>query len=153
MNKINDDHGKYDFSYQIPQLIYSTLISTAIKFILKLLALSEKQILNIRKEKILLYVQLKINSIIKCLKIKLAFFFVLSLLFILFFWYFISCFCSVYKNTQKILIIDTLISFSLSMIYPFIINLFPGFLRIPALRARGKDRKYLYVLSGYIALI
>ena len=153
MNKINADHGKYDFLYQIPQLIYSTLISVTINFILKLLALSENQILDIRKEKNLLNVQLKTNNIIKRLKIKLAFFFILSFLFMLFFWYFISCFCSVYKNTQKILIIDTLISFTLSMIYPFIINLFPGFFRIPALRARGKDRQYLYALSGYIALI
>ena len=153
MNKINADHGKYDFLYQIPQLIYSTLISSTINFILKLLSLSEKQILEIRKEKNLLNMKLRTNSIIKCLKIKLAFFFVLSFLFMIFFWYFISCFCSVYKNTQKILIIDTLISFSLSMIYPFIINLFPGFLRILALRTKEKNQKYLYVLSGYIALI
>ena len=153
MNKINADHGKYDLLYQIPQLIYSTLISATINFVLKLLSLSEKQILDIRKEKNFLNMKLRTNGIIKCLKIKLAFFFVLSFLFMLFFWYFISCFCSVYKNTQKILIIDTLISFSLSMIYPFIINLFPGFLRIPALRTNEKNRKYLYVLSGYIALI
>jgi len=41
-----------------------------------------------------------------CIKIRLPIFFVLSYLFMLFFWYFISCFCSVYKNTQKILIYD-----------------------------------------------
>ena len=71
----------------------------------------------------------------------------------LFFWYFISCFCAVYKNTQTTLIKDTLISFALSMVYPFAINLFPGFFRIPALRAKDKNKKYLYMLSGYIALI
>ena len=153
MNKINNDHGKFDILYQIPQLLYSTLISSSINFILKLLSLSEKQILIIKQEKNLLNVKKRTNNIIKYLKIKLAFFFVLSFLFMLFFWYFISCFCTVYKNTQKILIIDTLISFALSMIYPFVINFIPGFLRIPALRANAKDRKYLYILSGYIALI
>ena len=71
----------------------------------------------------------------------------------LFFWYFISCFCAVYKNTQIILIIDTIISFTLSMIYPFGLNLIPGFFRIPALKAKNKDKKYLYILSGYVALI
>ena len=70
-----------------------------------------------------------------------------------FFWYFISCFCAVYKNTQTILIKDTLISFALSMSYPFGLNLLPGMFRIPALRATNKDKKCLYKVSGLIALI
>ena len=70
-----------------------------------------------------------------------------------FFWYFISCFCAVYKNTQMILIKDTLISFALSMLYPFGLNLIPGLFRIPALRAEKKDQKCLYKASQYIALI
>ena len=70
-----------------------------------------------------------------------------------FFWYFISCFCVVYKNTQIILIKDTLLSFGLSMIYPFGLNLIPGIFRIPALKSRNKDKKCLYKLSGIIALI
>ena len=51
MNKINEDHGKYDFLYQIPQILYSTIISAVINIILKWLSLSEKQILDIKKEK------------------------------------------------------------------------------------------------------
>ena len=39
------------------------------------------------------------------------------------------------------------------MIYPFGLNLIPGFFRIPALKAKNKDKKYLYILSGYVALI
>ena len=70
-----------------------------------------------------------------------------------FFWYFISCFCAVYKNTQIILIKDTLISFAISMLYPFGLNLFPGCFRIPALRSPKKDKKCLYKASGLIALI
>ena len=153
MNKINDDHGKYDFLYQIPQLFYSTIISAVINMILKFLSLSEKQILNIKQEKDYIKAKKISKSIKKCLKIKLAFFFTLSFLLMLFFWYFISCFCAVYKNTQIILIIDTLISFSLSMVYPLGLNLLPGFFRIPALRAKDKDKKYLYILSGFVALI
>ena len=87
------------------------------------------------------------------IKIKLIIFFTLSFILMIFFWYFISCFCAVYKNTQIILIKDTLISFALSMIYPFGLNLIPGFFRIPALRAQRKDKKCLYKASGFIALI
>ena len=118
-----------------------------------MLSLSQKQILIIKQEKNYLNAKKTSNSIVKCLKIKLSIFFVISSLLMLFFWYFISCFCSVYKNTQKTLIIDTLISFTLSMIYPFGLNLIPGFFRIPALRAQEKNKKYLYIFSGYLAMI
>ena len=153
MNKINKEHGKYNFLFQIPQMLYSTLISAVINIILKMLSLSQKQILIIKQEKNYLNAKKTSNSILKCLKIKLSIFFVISSLLMLFFWYFISCFCSVYKNTQKTLIIDTLISFTLSMIYPFGLNLIPGFFRIPALRAQEKNKKYLYIFSGYLAMI
>ena len=71
----------------------------------------------------------------------------------IFFWHFISCFCAVYVNTQMILIKDTLISFCLSMVYPFGINLFPGMFRIPALRAKKRDKECIYKTSSIIALI
>ena len=70
----------------------------------------------------------------------------------LFFWYFIACFCEVYVNTQIILIKDTLISFGLSMVYPIGLNLIPGFFRIPALRTAKKDKKRIYKISQIIAL-
>ncbi len=70
-----------------------------------------------------------------------------------FFWYYISCFCAVYKNTQIILIDDTLLSFALSMLYPFGLNLIPGMFRIPALRSDKGDKQGLYKISLYIALL
>ena len=39
------------------------------------------------------------------------------------------------------------------MIYPFGLNLLPGILRIPALKDTNKNKKYLYQLSGFVALI
>ena len=104
-------------------------------------------------EKEYLLAQKKSNQIKTCLYLKLYIFFILSFIFMMFFWYFISCFCAVYKNTQIILIKDTLISFALSMLYPFGLNLFPGFFRFPALRAPKKDKKCLYRASELIALI
>ena len=71
----------------------------------------------------------------------------------LFFVYFISCFCAVYVNTQKILIENTLLSFMLSMIYPFGLNLLPGFFRIPSIKAKNKDKKCMYKISNLIAII
>ena len=61
-------------------------------------------------------------------------------------------FGAVYRNTQNHLINDTLISFGLSLIYPFGINLLPGLCRIPALSNQNKN-KYLYNLSKFINII
>ena len=87
------------------------------------------------------------------LYIKVLVFFILSFILMSFFWYYISSFCAVYINTQKILIEDTLISFGLSMIYPFAINLLPGIFRIYALKAPNKDKKCLYKFSVVLSLI
>ena len=69
-----------------------------------------------------------------------------------FFWYFIACFCAVYRNTQFILIENSLVSFGLSMLYPFWLDLLPGFFRIPALQAKAKNKECYYTTSGFIAL-
>ena len=153
MNKINEDKGVYNILFQIPQILYSTIISAIINMILKKLSLSEQQILLLKSEKNFLAAQNKSKNIKTCLKIKLSIFFLLSFILMVFFWYFISCFCAVYNNTQKILIKDTLLSFTLSMLYPFGLNLMPGIFRIPAIKAIKKDKKCLYKISRIIALI
>ena len=152
MHKIHEDNGAFNFIYQIPQILYSSIVSAIINTILKMLSLSEKNILAIKQEKNIDLVIQKSKSIEKCLKIKFIIFFIVSIIFLLFFWYFISSFCAVYTNTQSILIEDTLFSFFLSMVYPFGLNLIPIFLRIPALRAKNKDKKSLYKISVLIAL-
>ena len=139
MHKVYEDYGSYDFLYQIPQIFYSTMVCAVINIILKQLSLSEKNILEIKGEP-LENIDQKSTKIKDCLKIKYALFFILSFLLMAFFWYFISCFCAVYPNTQIILIEDTLISFITSMIYPFGLNLLPPMFRIPALRAKKKDK-------------
>ena len=63
----------------------------------------------------------KVLNIIDKMKNKLVVFFVFTFLLFLFYWYFISAFCAVYQNTQKIFIRDSLFSFATSMIDPFII--------------------------------
>ena len=37
---------------------------------------------------------------LSCIKVKLAFFFVLTFLMFVFYWYLITCFSTVYQNTQ-----------------------------------------------------
>ena len=153
MHKIHEDNGTFNIIYQIPQILYSSIVSAVINMILKMLSLSEKNILLIKQEKDINLAIKKSKNIEKCIFIKFIVFFILSISLLIFFWYFISCFCGVYTNTQMILIKDTLVSFGLSMLYPFGLNLLPGIFRIPALRAKNNDKKLMYKFSGLIALI
>ena len=153
MHKVTESNGKYDIIYQIPQILYSSVISAIINMLLKKLSLSEKSLLSLKQEKDLKKAKKLSTNIRRCIIVKFIIFFILSNILLLFFWYFISCFCAVYTNTQTVLIKDTMISFCLSMLYPFGINLLPGFFRIPALRDEKKNSKYMYNFSGYVALI
>ena len=62
-------------------------------------------------------------------------------------------FGAVYKNTQYHLLKDTLISFGLSMLYPFGIYLLPGLFRIPALADPNKKRECLYKFSKLLQIL
>ena len=153
MHKIYEDNGRYNLLYQIPQIIYSYLVSIVINTLLRYFSLSENSILELKKQKRIININIKSEEIEKCLKIKLIIYFIFSYLLLAFFWYFISSFCAVYNNTQIILIKNTLFSFGLSMIFPFGYILLPGLFRIPALKAKNRDRKSMYKLSKYIALL
>ena len=69
-----------------------------------------------------------------------------------FYWYSIACFCAVYINTQGAFIKDSISSFILGLLYPFILYLFPAVLRIISLKA-GKAKlscSCLYKISDII---
>ena len=152
MHKVYEDNGEFDIIYQIPQIFYSSVISSVANVLLKNLSLSEASILELKKETYfnIHKAKKKARQIERCLKIKLILFFIISLILMLFFWYFISCFCAVYRNTQVILLKDTGISFGASMLYPFALSFLPGIFRIPSLRSKNQNQKCLYKLSKLI---
>ena len=153
IHSIYANNGLVNYLNQIVSIIFSSIIPSIINIILKQLALSENSILKLKGEKDIKRAMKISKGIEKCLKIRLVIFFILCFLFLLFFWYFISCFCGVYLNTQMALIIDTLISFGISMTYPFGLNLIPGIFRISALRAKKKDKKGLFLIGKLLAII
>ena len=146
MHKIYKDGGSFNFIYQIPQIIYSSLISSFLSIILKALSLSERNILSIKHEK-KEFLDKKASAVLKHLDYKFIAFFVVSFLLLLFFWYYIACFCAIYQNTQLHLIKDTVISFGLSMLYPLGIYFLPGIFRLPALRDKNAKRQIMYKFS------
>ena len=151
MHKIYEDGGNYDFVYQIPQILYSAIISNVINIIIKYLSLYEKNIIEIKRQNY--YTKQNIITVVKCIKIKIILFFIFIFLFMSLFWYYLACFGLVYKNTQLHLIKDTLSSFTLSLFYPIGLCLIPGIFRIPALKTKKGNRECLYKFSQFIQFI
>ena len=149
LHKIYETEGSFNFIYQLPKIIYSSLISTVLNSILKNLALSNERIINL-KEDTKGDIEKRNKKLIKCLNIKFILYFILGFLFLLCFWYYIAMFGAIYKNSQVHLLKDTLISFGLSLLYPFFIYLLPGIFRIPAISDPKKKREYLYDFSKLI---
>ena len=85
---------------------------------------------------------IKAKKLVKILTIKFILYFIISFLFLLFFWYYISMFGVIIH-----LLKDILMSFGLSLLFPFGIYLIPGIFRIPALSNVNKRKEYLYNFS------
>ena len=153
MHRIYEDHGIFNLNYQIPKICLSTTISVFISFIIKLLSLTQKNILEIKRLKTLKLMINRFPKVLMHIKMKFILFYVLSFIFLFFFWYYLSCFCFVYKNTQTYLIKNTLISFCSSLLYPFFLLLIPGTLRIPSLHKKKKNYKYMFEISKAILIL
>ena len=150
MHKIYEDEGKFNFLYQLTQILYSTLISKVFSLLLNKFALSEGNILDFKESKIKKHLNQRVEKLYFCLRVKFILYFITSSIFMIFFWYYLSMFCAIYRNTQSHLFTDTLLSFALSLMYPFVIYLLPGIFRMNSLSNKEGKKKYIYNFSIYV---
>ena len=151
MHKIYTDSGKFNLNYQLPQIIYSFLISNGINFLIEFLSLSEDIIISIKVGNMNMKQRKKK---IYYMKLKFCLFFIITFLLLSIFGFYIVCFCCIYQNTQIHLIKDSLLSFVISLIYPIFISLIPGIFRIPALNNKKSGSHFcMYNLSKFIEFL
>ena len=84
IHKIYQDKGQFNFLYQIPQTLYSTLIGKFIDTLIKNLSLTQDIIIELKQEKIKMNLERRYKKLIRTLNIKFTFFFI----FVSFFWYY-----------------------------------------------------------------
>ena len=149
MHQIYLDNGKFNFTYNIPHIIYTLIIFYIINIIIKRFFLSQNNILEIKHKSNQYNVNAKVVIVIRYLIIKFTCYFIFSIIFLIICWYYLSCFCIIYKHTQLHLFIITLIGYAFSLIYPFFINLIPGIFRISSLK---HPEKCFYKTSQVIFL-
>ena len=153
MHNVYENKGLFDVSYQLPIIVYSSFISMFLGGLIQLLGLSNDSIIDFKQSVEKNNVNEKGEKLIKNLKIKFVIYFILCYILLLFFWYYISMFDAIYRNTQYILLKDTLIGFAFSFFTPFVIYLIPGIFRLPALAAPQKNRNCLYNFSKVFTIL
>ena len=136
------------FAQKLPQLLFTLIVSHIIEVLLCFFGMTDSYIYEIKELKDLKKNGKKIINIMEKMKNKLVCFFIITFLLFIFNWYFISAFCAVYQNTQLIFLRDTAISFSSSMIEPFMIYGVTVFIRyISLMECSNKKLGCLYKLS------
>ena len=117
------------------------------------MVLTDKDIIGVKQQETKPLAFIMKKQKLKNIKIKYAIFFILNFILLSLFWYYLTCFNAVYKNTQIYLIENTFISFAFSLFYPFIINIFPTTIRNCAIHSSDKNQEYLYKFSQIMQLI
>ena len=148
-------NDKYLFTLlnNISICLISTILSNIIVRLFKFLIDSKKDIIQsfkeeekkMRKYKIFFvnelkkkYIFFKFEKIFKLLRIKVIIFIISELLLLMFFSYFATAFCEIYKSTQIAWLIDCINSFVMSIIIEILYSLVMSVLYTYSLRKRNK---------------
>ena len=116
----------------------SSIISSIILIFLKILCMTHHSIREFKKGiSNIEEARKKSEEILCCVKFRICIYYIFSLIFLLLFGIYVSCFCAVFENTQLILIETMIFSWILSLLYPFVICLFTAIFRICSLRNKG----------------
>ena len=129
---------------------YSFLATLLLSNLLKMLSNSKSELMKLMKENYGNKEYLKlINDKLKKLKIKLIIYFIIVFTLGLFFLYYISAFCAVYRFSQKYWFFGFLESFGMDFVTAFITCFILSFMKFIAIR---KKIKCLYTSSNIIGM-
>ena len=169
-DNISDNYhyiGQYKLLHMLINNINISLVSIVVTYILlsflqaltqssnkieKLFIEQDNLLKSNKKYKVNQFTILKIRNdifiIMKCLKIKIMFFFIFELLIMLFFFYYIVSFCHVYEKTQISWLLDNLSSYVMSLIIAFIVSFIGTILYKISIKHKYK-KLYNFILFIY----
>ena len=144
---LNDASSILDY---VLHTFISSVCSSVILILLKLLCLTHGSIMSLRKIKDVQKARKRSEWTIRCIKLRIFIYYLLSFIFLLIFGYYVACFCTIFENTQVDLIKAMFTSWALSLIYPLIICFVTAIFRILALRCK---KKFLYRINQLLQMI
>ena len=144
--------GKIMFHYY-EKIIIISVITLIIKNILLNIIFTEGNVLVVKRYK--RFDEKKVLSeLINLIAIKSCLFFVFNILSLTMFWAYFACFFTIFKNAKFFVIINTSITFGISLLLPICLGFIPGFIRFYSLSNRQKqNRLFSYYLSQIIQFL
>ncbi len=147
LNNVYENKNKFDVLFMIRQLGLTFIICYGVNIILKLLVRTDTRIIDIKEE------NEKLDESLSTMKCKMISYFIITMIIIIFGWFYITCFCFIYSHTQIILLKCAAYSLGVTFVYPFFLCLVPPLFRMCALKAEKKDKKLLYDFSKVISYL
>jgi len=142
--------GNTDVTIHIPNIILSSICCLISSLIVRFVFLSERDISNIIHENDPERRDNQIQRLNKITKIKLLILYIISLALIMLFWYYVSAFCAIFKNSQGYYFINVLVSFIICNLWPCIICLIPAILRRISLEKKNQSMYYISQIVAYL---
>ena len=142
------NEGNMSFLTSMLLSILSNLISAIISFIFVYLSKYALYFEAVDEEKLndVDYIVI-CSKILHYMKRKLTVYFIISFLFILAFWYYVTLFCIIYHNNQVNWIIDCITGIVMSLLYTLGISTLVSTIRLISLQTNSV---FLYNISNYL---
>ena len=140
--------GVLDFISGLPKSIYSFIATLITTNLLRMLSTSKSELINLIKVNRMHnnYAYLINVKLIK-LRNKLIIYFIIVYILSLFFLYYVTAFCAVYRNSQKYLFFGCLESFGMDCLVELVICVFLALFRLISIK---KHIKCFYILANII---
>ena len=144
---LNDLSG---FWNNIANTVYSSLLSTTLLIMLKFICLTHNSVRVLRKFKDIDYARKKSICVLRCIKIRVVIYYILSFAFLAIFGYYILCFCAIFENTQIELVKSTFTSWLISLLYPLGICFITSIFRALSFKC---NNKILYLIKNLMQFL
>jgi hypothetical protein len=149
MREIYIYKGNTDAAIYVTNIILSSFCCLIMNLIIRFVSINERDVYNILKEKNTEERLVLAEKTKRCQKIKIAILFTISILLIGLFWYYVSAFCAIFKNSQKIYFINFSLCFFICNLLPVLTCFIPTIMRKIALM---KYNKTLYKASQIVSI-
>lgn len=138
------------FWSNISNTVYSSILSSTFLIILKFISLTHNSIRALRKMKNVELAKKKSVCLLRCIKLRIFIYYILSFAFLIIFGFYVLCFCAIFENTQLILVRSTFTSWLISLLYPFIICFITSLFRSLSFTC---ESKCLYIVKQLLQML
>ena len=141
--------GNTDAAVHVTNVVLSSVCSIIMSFIIRLVALNDRDISKILSEKDPVQRNDKIELTKRSLNIRALIFYGISIVIVGVCWYYVSAFCAVFKNSQGHYFINTAVAFIVCNLWPFVTSGISAGLRKLSLNKKSPG---LYKFSQIVSL-